>query len=343
VGKRRALQTIRIVLIGTGLSVALVSEGLAATESPRRPALQDVPGWLDYVNSIRAETGLPSLTEEVSWSEGIRKHAIYIVKTGEFTHYENPDSPWYTPEGDQAARSSNLGGGQNDKEAIDGWMQAPFHAVGILDPRLARTGFGTYPPASGHGVVAGIDVIRGLGEMPASISFPIEWPADGSTTALSHHGGEWPSPLTACAGYSSPAGLPLIVQMESPPAIEGHSFRQGDEPLRHCVFDGSTYTNSVRSEQDLARSILAGRNAVVLIPKEPLLPGRTYTASITSAGVETTWSFTVSSSAPNLTIGTDGGKRRCRNLPVKKRRKCRRRQRGGSNSMAELPSWSVRR
>jgi len=50
----------------------------------------------------------------------------------------------------------------------------------------------------------------------------------------------------------------------------------------------------------LGRAILDSRDAIVLIPKEPLYPGETYSVSISANGKTTTWSFSVSDQASQL-------------------------------------------
>jgi uncharacterized protein YkwD len=272
------------------------------TPSPTPPPQ---PGWLKYVNGYRAMAGLPSLVENSTWSSGCWLHARYIVKNDDLQHTEDPANPWYTLEGLFAAESSNLAGDGNvnasDEWAIDTWMQAPFHAVGILDPKLRATGFGSYREADG-GIQMGaaLDVIRGWGAIPPSVVYPIKWPGDGATVSLRLHWGEVPSPLTSCPGYAAPSGLPIILQIgsgERTPNVTAHSFTQGGAPLDHCVFDETNYTYPIGEWQDLARSLLDARDAIVLIPRAPLTSGATYTASITVNEETHTWSFTVSAAA----------------------------------------------
>jgi len=85
-------------------------------------------------------------------------------------HGEDPDNPWYTPEGLAAAQSSNAAVSHDvdatDEYAIDAFMGGPFHAVGILDPALLQTGYGSYREADGgYQMGAALDVIRGLGSI----------------------------------------------------------------------------------------------------------------------------------------------------------------------------------
>lgn len=262
-------------------------------------------GWLGYVNAYRTMASLPAVTENATWSHGDELHAKYMVKNDVMAHTENPSNPWYTDEGLAAAQSSNLFASSSDsatdEQAIDGWMQAPFHAVGVLDPELLQVGYGAYREADGgYQTGAGLDVIRGLGDLPASITFPIPWPGDGTTVGLTQHWGETPDPLTSCPGYSAPSGLPIILQIgpgNLTPDVTAHTFTQGSTSLDHCIFDETDYANSDSSQQSLGRSILNSRDAIVLIPRDPLTPGATYSASITVNGETHTWSFTVASSA----------------------------------------------
>jgi uncharacterized protein YkwD len=281
----------------------ILSDTLTFLPFVSRSELQIQPptGWFAYVNYYRAMAELPLLVEDVGWSDGCYNHARYTVKNDVLDHDEDAGNPWYTPDGQEAARSSNLMAtfdvSKSDEAAIDGWMQAPFHAVGILDPALSQTGYGSYREADGgYQMAAGLDVIRGRGSIPPLVTFPIKWPADGTTVPLTSHSGEYPSPLTSCPGYSTPSGLPIILQIGSggvTPNVTAHSFSQGVTALDHCVFDETNYANPDGLQQSLGRSILNARDAIVLIPRHPLTPGQSYTASITVNGDTHTWSFSV--------------------------------------------------
>ena len=104
--------------------------------------------WLDRLNAWRLSTGVLSLSENTTWSQGDAAHSMYMVKNNLVTHYETPGTPYYTAAGDTAARNGNLNVSSTtsttDASAIDWWMGAPFHAMGLMDPRLTTTGFGSY-------------------------------------------------------------------------------------------------------------------------------------------------------------------------------------------------------
>ena len=282
--------------------------GIASSTSVHLPLVIRQPsqtGWLDYVNYYRAMAGLPLVTEHTSWSYGNTLHARYMVKNDIVEHAEDPGNPWYTPEGLAAAQSSNLVAHYDvntpDEWAIDMWMQGPFHGIGVIDPRLLQVGYGSYREADGGlQMGAGLDVLRGLGRLPASVTFPVQWPADGAIVPLTAHRGEYPSPLTSCPGYGSPSGLPIILQLgpgDRTPSVTASAFLQGSTSLAHCVFDETSYVNSDPGQQALGRAILNSRDAIVVIPRSPLAPGTRYTVSVTANGATYTWSFTVSSSA----------------------------------------------
>ncbi len=263
------------------------------------------PDWLNYLNSFRAMSSLPPVSENASWSTGGLAHSRYTVKNDILQHNEDTRNPWYTPEGLSAAQSGNLMGSSDsaasDLHAIDAWMQAPFHAVGILDPKLKQVGYGSYREKDG-GLQMGatLDVLRGLGALPLSIHFPIEWPGPGSTTPIGSYWGETPDPLTSCPGYTAPAGLPVVLQVGDgslSPVVTGYSFSKDGATLESCVFTETTYSNPNADAQNVGRAVLAARDAVVLIPRQPLERGVTYTVSITVSGQTYSWSFTVSTNA----------------------------------------------
>lgn len=277
-------------------------------EEPPGPDPEDFD-WLQYLNYYREMAGLPPLSLDTDWNYGGWLHSRYMVKNDVIGHSEDPEKPWYTQEGDQAARTSNLVASHSstlsDQYAIDLWMQAPFHGVGILDPTLHTIGYGSFREKDG-GLQTGaaLDVLRGLGELPTSVSYPVAWPKDGSTVALTNHFSEYPDPLSSCPGYDPPAGLPILLQIgpgNLTPNVTAHSFKQGNESLEHCVFDETSYENPVAGSQSLGRAILGSRDAIVLIPKNPLLPGKMYSVSLTVNGKTTTWSFSVSNQASQKT------------------------------------------
>ncbi|GAC1472597.1 MAG: hypothetical protein PVSMB3_05900 [Candidatus Dormibacteraceae bacterium] len=262
--------------------------------TPVHVAMVPVAGgpWLDRFNAWRAGSGLSALTEDLAWSQGDVNHSIYMVKNNVITHYETVGWPYYTTDGDAAGRNSNIfvssTTSTTDVQAIDWWMQAPFHAMGMMDPRLTQTGFGSYRDATAQWqMAAAVDVIHG--NPFTGGQYPVYFPGNGSTQPLTNYGGgESPDPLQGnCATYSVPTGLPVFVEIGGNVATTAgpvHTFTGNGAPLEHCVLD---------SNSPNVGSYLTNRGGVVLIPRQPLQTGVNYVATLTVNGLPYTWSFQV--------------------------------------------------
>ena len=313
------------ILAGLGLSVArqmrlapqtstqisympMVFRSNTPTPAPSGTPLPVTPpvsgDWHDVLGYYRASARLPGLGENLGWSDGAFQHARYMVKNDVLTASEVNGAPWYSQAGAEAAPSSNLiltdNTGTSDRQALDSWMAKPFHALGVIDPALLSTGFGSFREDAGQldpfKMGAALDVRRGLGAIPGSVQFPVKWPEHNATVYLTlYDGTEQPDPLSSCSGFSPPSGLPIILQLgpgSVTPAVTAHSFKRGTTNLAHCIFDETNYANSIAELQVLGRGLLNASDAVVLIPQAPLTAGD-YTASITANGVVTTWTFHV--------------------------------------------------
>jgi hypothetical protein len=288
-------------LAWSGLAAALVAglllatlAALPASNSVRVPIAAypaSSGGWLDRLNAWRATTGLAKLTESSTWSQGDYNHAVYMVKNDLVTHYETPGVPYYTSSGDTAARDGNIEvnstTSMSDEQAVDWWMGAPFHAMNMMDPRLAQTGFGSYRQVkSGWQAGFALDTIRGNSFTGGT--YPVFWPGNGVTEPLTKYSGnEFPDPLQACSGYSSPAGLPVFIEVGGnvrTTASSTHSFTGNGVALAHCVID---------SNNAAVGSYLFARGGVIVIPRQPLQAGVKYVVSLTVNSKPYTWSFTV--------------------------------------------------
>ena len=120
-----------------------------AAVTPSAQPVRAAPPWLDYVNSLRANANLPSVTENTTWSAGDLAHAQYMVTNNTIGHSETPGNPGYSDAGNTAAQNGNVAVSAGSttytyQNAIDSWMTGPFHGIGIVDPMLAQTGFGLY-------------------------------------------------------------------------------------------------------------------------------------------------------------------------------------------------------
>ncbi len=263
-----------------------------------------LPPWQQYVNYHRRLARLPGVTENPDWSHGGFLHARYMVKNNYIGHSESPGKPYYSKEGHEAAVNGNVflsaatvGATQwyrTYRDAIDAWMTGPFHMLGIIDPRLRVSGFGEYEEdiQNWHRYGATLDVLRGREEVPPGVSYPVYYPVDGGIIPnLSYDGGENPDPLLApkCRGYRVPTGPPVALQLgtgEVTPKVRRTAFRSEAGDLPHCWFDETTYAYSPGKEG------LNMRDAIILMPKEPLEAGQRYFVTIETNDVVCSWSFT---------------------------------------------------
>lgn len=282
-----------------GDGVALAWGAVASFRTAGPPPEQ--PQWLALVNRFRAIAALPPVVEHPDWSDGCRKHAAYMALNDVIGHSESPSLPGFTQEGHNCAQKGNVYVSSRattpDSASIDAWITGPFHAIGIIDPQLRQAGFGSASDDAGryrHG--AALNVIQGI-DRNVQPQFPVLFPGNGSTMPLlAYAGNESPDPLTACPGYTAPTGPPIMVQLGSfsvVPNVTATTLTRDGEALEHCVYDEANYTNPDPGSQQLARAILDGRGAVVVMPRAPLVSGGSYTVSIVNSGVTHTWSFAV--------------------------------------------------
>jgi hypothetical protein len=275
-----------------------------------------LPPWLDYLNLFRDLADLPHPGLNDSWSHGCWLHSRYCVENDIIVHQEDPGNPWYTVEGNAAGTSGNVAVSSSvtwpDETFLNSWMTGPFHAVGIIDPQLLQTAFGSYRRSVGTWKSAAtLDVLRGLGTLPPGVTFPVYFPKPGGQTwLLSYGGNELPNPLThSTCTFGAPSGPPIILQLGSggvTPSVTAHGFLDNGTPEQHCVFDETDYTNPNADYQSLGRSVLNARDAVVLMPRYTLTAGHTYSVSITSNGQTYDWSFTAVAAPPSLSPADAG-------------------------------------
>src|SRR5271163_3624802 len=254
----------------------------ATAPPPPATSLSAVPQWLQRVNYYRQMVKLPPIFEDPAASQGDRSHATYIVKNyhdrieheglGAEMHTEDPGRPNFTPEGLEAAKSSDMdvwsmrGVSAGDAWgsptwSIDGWMALPFHRMPILNPQLTSAGFGIY--CEKEACAAGLNLLNGAQRKiaPGAADAPIAFPPDGATVAILSFENEWPDPLTSCPGYEKPSGLSITIQLGAwmNTHLTDYSVaRINPDGTRTVVqasgFDSTSYTNPDGYMQELGRN-----------------------------------------------------------------------------------------
>jgi len=112
-----------------------------------------------YVNSLRAMSGLPSVTEDATLDAAALAHSTYLVQNNTGGHDETPGNPGYTAAGYAAGQNSVVFGGSSTgpasyqpntpNAAIDSWLDSVYHSVPLLNPTWTKTGFGFYMQQTG--------------------------------------------------------------------------------------------------------------------------------------------------------------------------------------------------
>ena len=249
--------------------------------------------WLTVVNYFRAMAGLGPVTEDPAMSTGATSHSCYMLFNG-ISHDEVPGQPGYTPEGDNAGNSGNVAVSSvfnaTARSHLELWMTGPFHAIGVLRPNLQSVGFGkcdnpaTAPWKSG----ATLNVLGGLG--PATpLAAPILFPGNGTTTSLHRFVTETPNPVSLC-GWTGAAGLPIIAMM--PEGFAGNptaTLNGSGAGIESCVLSSQNTTG-------VAQQILAGNNAVIVLPRVELAPDK-YSVTVSTSSRNVAWTFTVDPTA----------------------------------------------
>jgi hypothetical protein len=321
-----ALRIVIAIATAVLVSILLAARAAADTPSPIPPNAD----WRTTVNFYRAIAGLPGVTENATYSDGDLKHSKYVAEQSWITHYEDPCSPpqytsppfpdcastgrtpnpWYTPEGDAAGQNGNVilrfGNPVTcpDRQSVEGWMAGPFHAVGIVDPRLQTSGYASWVAQTGTYAnircAATLDVLRGLtGSAPTG---PVYYPGNGTTTPLlSYSGGEQPDPLasTGCSSFTTPTGPAILLQLPATPAPSTVTLTDNGTTVPSCSFDENTYTNSNAGLQSLGRAVLAQRHAIAIIPQSSLTSTHVYGVTVQIGGTQYAWSFTACAAGQN--------------------------------------------
>lgn len=274
------------------------------TVGANAPAPASESAWLTRVNYFRSLAGVPPIQENPTDSANTSAHAVYMLQNNQITHEEDPNNPWYTEAGAVAGGESNLflstEVDTSDSVIIDFWMTSAFHQLGILSSALREAGYGVAHGAKdGYQTAAALDVLPEA-DSTDSLTPPAQFPGDGVITPLTTYwGNEIPDPLTSCQDYTAPTGAPITLAFGSGSAVEpvrvsDWSLRRDGDLVASCAFDQYTYSNPNAMDQSNGQGILAMRQAIILIPRDPLVPGATYAVSLTVNGTVYNWEFAVS-------------------------------------------------
>ncbi len=259
--------------------------------------------------------------------------AVSIFGVEQKLHHEQRDKPGYTPDGAALAPVSlvvQADSVASARKLADTAMTLPILSLFILQPQIAECAVGTACSGEMCTVVFGPDYGLDkslwlslyhpgqgdlqyndrLGKMPAHpgrLKVPIYFPPRGSTIGmLSDEVSELLDVLSACPGYSRPTGLPISLQLgmgegqDSQIRTTAHSLMRDGNKIESCLVSSSSEFEPRKKDDWLPRRISSALwfvGDVILIPRAPLLPGSTYSVSISADSHDYQWSFNTAPAA----------------------------------------------
>ncbi|MEM9775230.1 MAG: CAP domain-containing protein [Chloroflexota bacterium] len=265
----------------------------------------NVDTWLDYANSIREMAGVPLVTQDDSLTAGAQAHARYmVVHDRPIAHAEDPSFALYSEAGHIAASKGLIFSTSQIQAdhtwAFNFWTSGTFHLIPLIDPYLKTVGYGNYNQDIGNfKMSAVIDVGSGLDTPDGSYEYPVMFPTDGAETWVVRQSlYEWPDPAASCPGFERPTGAPIVLMLQEDPTIStaprvsSYKIEKDGVPISNiCMFHENSYSSSNSAEQTVGRTILNLRDAIVLIPRDPLTINSTYDVEIVANGETHSWSF----------------------------------------------------
>lgn len=258
-GYRRAAPLIAIVFGLLLCCMVPVNSHAASNPSPDRA--------VEMLNEWRALVGVPAVSHDPAQSAGCAAHAEYYRLTHETGHGEDPSKPGYSAAGAKAAATSVLTYGGGERGPLE-WENAVYHRAGLLNPRLATTGFWNEYGLGCMGTLSTDDSRT----TTTLTSYP--YPYDGQQGVETTFGcNETPNPCTVVPGNdgNEPTGFIPSVQFNGPWPYD----RDVNVNTAQLVPDGGAPVEITIEKSGFIESGFG------MIPRSPLTEGTWYTASAT--------------------------------------------------------------
>jgi hypothetical protein len=240
--------------------------------------------------------------------------------------WEDKGKPFFTNSGASAGRYAvvlttselNLSGA----DLVDLLMTMPFSGLIPMVPQFSVAGLGAYCDPGQCAVVIAYrfalekSVRIALYDGPASDRFwnpslglipmekgrlraPVEFPPDGATISLQSSAGEdYPDPLSACPGYTSPTGTPISIQLgqgygpDDSLEVSSVLVTRDSTDIETCLIASASYAGRDAAQTEDGKRRLATLGAAVIIPRAPLASGQ-YKVALKEGGTLYQWGFTV--------------------------------------------------
>lgn len=120
-------------------ALAVVASHLVQSVADASATADDEAAFVDALNEVRADNGLPPFTVNAELAALARDHARVMADAGEIFH-ANPISEGFT--GDWAKLGENVGVGADVQVLVDAFVGSPGHFANIVDPNFTEIGVG---------------------------------------------------------------------------------------------------------------------------------------------------------------------------------------------------------
>ncbi len=244
--------------------------------------------------------------------------------------FEVKGKPFYTDDGASSGRNATVVTAHSidlsGADFVDRLMTMPFSGLIPMVPQFSVAGLGAYCDPGQCAIVipyrfaleksVRIALYDGpasdltwnprLGLIPAEtgrLRIPVEFPPDGATVNLqSFAGADFPDPLSSCPGYKAPTGSPISIQLGEGYGPDGSLEVSSDFVTRDgveietCLITSQSYEGRTSEQTEFGKNGLARIGAAVIVPREPLTPGR-YRVALKEADKLYEWGFTVAAQA----------------------------------------------
>lgn len=238
---------------------------------PSFSGLTDQEAGMALFNYHRQAAGLFPIKRLGELDVPCYKHAYYMKTNQLLEHYEDPELPGYTEEGDIAGGSSNIARDMNNSmvSAIERWLNGTYHRFYMIESYLTATGFGIDGPSSDGFYYTCLDISTQLDGIEVVGDETDKTYFDASNVRAIHSpgvnqinvpttftAGEWPDPLYKFNG-TYPAGYPITVtpgmrdyiddlylQLYGPTGEKIFAYWQppGDSEDPNGLYQGSSYS-----------------------------------------------------------------------------------------------------
>lgn len=271
----------------------VAADARAVADRTSEEALQAADEARQLANHYRLRLGLPLWETDLALMAAAIGHAQYLSANKRLSHEQEEGLEGFTgvTAEERAKRAGYFGSVAENlveqpspmaREAIDGLFDAPYHRIPFLMPQARDWGYA-------H---SGRYFVMNVGLWPLDKVREVHYPVEGEDgVPMLWNGNEVPDPLRLHQGIRYPVGYPIMWGLygEGVTEMQVLAARLRDEEGQ----DWPLLVNDPSTDSHL-------RQEVILIPRDPLKPGTTYTVDLhvgykldgEARETERQWSFT---------------------------------------------------